>query len=673
MGVLGDKFFRKKNLCINWGGLLIGGFLLLVLSGCPKVISLETAMLAGNSGSREGAVILTLVADNWWQVVPSYCNAPSLNLTATENFSGSMQRTIVSDAYTTATRFYFYATAVSGTGSSFPLTQVTFTPAPSQKTGSVQLPLGFGSWDVEVYVCLTDGLQDIDAVRNDAVLKGSAHVDTMNASTVFFTLSPKGLTRNGVVSLTLNPSAELQSLPGGFTVTAAIKDLATGSVILDSASATTEKNINNFPAQRGNYQVNSLPPGTYLFQLTMTSNTTSISHVWSDVLIVLPGKTVSKTLEIPNFVGSVPAAPTGVTAALVTNSENAGLGNFEVKLEWTDASNNESHFELQVAELLQQNSINAYPTNENTWTNLMTSGTAPKTYGRDFFGSNLRSSGSLNAGNSTVTLNLRLGSRYVVRLRAVGGAGSSAWVYPTLGQASTGTTAITSTTINRFAVTYDLAGGTYTPATGQPTTNNQVQYYFQENTGVQLLAPTAPNGANSLVRDNGQWSGWQNSSTGTNYPTGITPSRYTDFKNLGLLAQYTVKPVNLGFSVITHNAVEMQLGWITVGGSAINNNMVSVSKTASQSLDFIVSIPNTSYPFNEHGFAYESIDLQIKNNKGITVFSVNSNGKVLAGASKTFTLPNLADRVSGNYICTISAKYTSSIEVTQQFILVITN
>ena len=140
-----------------------------------------------------------------------------------------------------------------------------------------------------------------------------------------------------------------------------------------------------------------------------------------------------------------------------------------------------------------------------------------------------------------------------------------------------------------------------------------------------------------------------------------------------MLAQYTVKPVNLGFSVITHNAVEMQLGWITVGGSAINNNMVSVSKTASQSLDFIVSIPNTSYPFNEHGFAYESIDLQIKNNKGITVFSVNSNGKVLAGASKTFTLPNLADRVSGNYICTISAKYTSSIEVTQQFILVITN
>ena len=134
MGVLGDKFFRKKNLCINWGGLLIGGFLLLVLSGCPKVISLETAMLAGNSGSREGAVILTLVADNWWQVVPSYCNAPSLNLTATENFSGSMQRTIVSDAYTTATRLYFYATAVSGTGSSFPLTQVTFTPAPSQKT-----------------------------------------------------------------------------------------------------------------------------------------------------------------------------------------------------------------------------------------------------------------------------------------------------------------------------------------------------------------------------------------------------------------------------------------------------------------------------------------------------------------------------------------------------------
>ena len=672
MTVLSNRSRKRRVSSSSLGGLLVLTMLVMVLSGCPKMVGIQAAIASGDSSSTFGGVNsrggspITLVADNWWQVAPAFGLT-----TETGKQSRSILRTIVADPYMTNTPLYFYAVATSGTGSNFPLTKVNFTADATQKAGSVQIPLGHGSWDVDVYACLIDNLPTIDRVRDDAVLKGSAHVDTMNTSTVFFTLSPKGLTRSARINLTLNPATELQRLTG-LTAKASIRDLETGSIVFDKTNTSTEKTVNNFPAARGSYGNFDLAPGTYLFQLELTT-AGGDAHIWSDVIIVLPGKTMSITLEIPNFVGTIPASPTNFKAGLVTSSEDAGLGTYQVKLDWNDASDNESHFELEVAELVQGSTVQAYPTTDGAWTTLMTGGTTAIPYGKDFYSSSLRVAGSLNAGNTSLTLNLLLGRRYVVRLRAVGGAGASPWVYPDLQQAPTGTTAITSTTINRFAVIYNLAGGTYTPNTGAATTENQVQYHSQNNTGIQLLAPTAATGANSLLKDNGQWGGWQNTGTGVAYPTNTTPTPYTDFKNLGLVAQYVVKQVNLGFTAITHNAVELQINWITVGNRAINNNMISISKASGPNLNFVVQVPNTPYPFNMVGFSYETMELDIKNNRGVTVFAINSNAPVNAGTSHTFTMPNLANRTSGNYICTIRARYSPSIVVSQQFILILTN
>ena len=144
MTVLSNRSRKRRVSSSSLGGLLVLTMLVMVLSGCPKMVGIQAAIASGDSSSTFGGVNsrggspITLVADNWWQVAPAFGLT-----TETGKQSRSILRTIVADSYMTNTPLYFYAVATSGTGSNFPLTKVNFTADATSKAGSLVEPALF--------------------------------------------------------------------------------------------------------------------------------------------------------------------------------------------------------------------------------------------------------------------------------------------------------------------------------------------------------------------------------------------------------------------------------------------------------------------------------------------------------------------------------------------------
>lgn len=641
---------------------------------------------------------LSIAISNYNELVKSSPEMQKVDNTrrAISNLNSANQRTIISDSFTfDSGDLYLFGTDANG--NQFKPTKVNFTATDGTNTvGTIAIPTNQGTynWDFTLALVPTGvTLQlngtyadDVRAVKNEAVLIGYSSMDMANGDKAAFTLSPDGLTKEGDINMTVYLDG--WELPDGVdSTTIGIYKLTDGSIVNDAEDvpASTERTYNldatgtetateffkltkTEPAA-ANYVVTKMNPGTYTFKVTFEKTADKKKFIWSDVIIVLPGKQIDNTIAIPNVIGEKPIAPTSFNAKYIVNSEDKTNGYYTTEFTWVrdETKKNENFFEIDVLKIDDGETITTAMADDD-WKTLFDKATTDKliTYGEKFLPSAEYVSGSLLSGNKTAQLRLELGLRYFARIRAVNDAGVSDYKYVTFDTNTDDATkkAFTSTTINRYRLTYFLSGGTLTKDgttySGANKIDNYVEYYCQdENPGTTILTP-AVGTATTLEYTNGKgtfpWTEWQDDNK-----KAYTDTAYTGFANLNLYAFYSV---DADVELYDHNSYRIKDTWITVtvGTEPAQNITPSVNQNQDSGTVTINAKDANGNAIEKATWTFKPVD----DNKKITgdfkfdsvSFVVNQGGQYKEVGSKkdvdiangaTFDMDNLKSLTNGRY------------------------
>lgn len=654
----GKKIFRN---CIGALALLLG------LAGCQN--SLEGDSVSGDG--IEGLRTLTVEIKNYSEFVEE-------SSVQANRFAPA--RSIMPDAFTTADTLSYYLYGKASNGEEKKWTLVTV------DAGKFSLDVEPYNWNLTLAVTADAKTTIADAdelatVKGKAVLIGYAAVDlTRHANSASFTLKPDGLTTPGKVKLTT-------SLEGSWTipdniesVRLGIYNFTKGTVVNYSddsstvVTATKSAGTIAFPSTFGDDQKN-IAPGTYTFKVEFLNAKAECEAEWSDSLVILPGKTNSTAVAVPNVLGTAPAAATAFTASYVAGTEDSTPGFYDVKFEWDGtACTNERYFEIDLLDVTGS-TVAAIPTDETTWESAVTdSGNTAVTYGAAVIEDQLYTEGSLLANNKWLTMKLELGKAYVARIRAVNRAGSSANTYVTVGAGNGTGTVFGGTFINLFRIRYNLQGGTYTPETGSAQTTPIVRY---ASTETAYLVPDTSEAAttNILVKNSLSWTKWQDSGK-KDIDVAATPN-YSGPANIDLYACYTTDA-----DVNIFNAADYKLdaAWITVGeGSATLTGTESCTLTLSKAtalntdgaLIWTVNVADKGETSPITGkFAYDSVTIKVSA-FGNTYYT-QTQANVAVGTPATFTQTGAKLLESGTYNVMITATEGTT-TVTLPVVLTITD
>lgn len=655
----GKKIFRN---CIGALALLLG------LAGCQN--SLEGDSVSGDG--IEGLRTLTVEIKNYSEFVEE-------SSVQANRFAPA--RSIMPDAFTTADTLSYYLYGKASNGEEKEWTSVTV------ENGKFTLDVEPYNWNLTLAVTADAATKiteadDLATVKGKAVLIGYAAVDlTRHANSASFTLKPDGLTTPGKVKLTT-------SLEGSWTipdniesVRLGIYNFTKGTVVNYSddsstvVTATKSAGTIAFPSTFGDSS-KDLAPGTYTFKVEFLNAKAECEAEWSDSLVILPGKTNSTAVAVPNVLGTAPAAATAFTASYVAGTEDSTPGFYDVKFEWDGtACTNERYFEIDLLDVTGS-TVAAIPTDETTWESAVTnSGNTAVTYGAAVIEDQLYTEGSLLANNKWLTMKLPLGKAYVARIRAVNRAGSSANTYVTVGAGNGTGTVFGGTFINLFRIRYNLQGGTYTPETGSAQTTPIVRY---ASTETAYLVPDTSEAAttNILVKNSLSWTKWQKADN-TYVDTTATPN-YSGPENIDLRACYTTDA-----DVNIFNAADYKLdaSWITVGKNNValtgTDPSYTVSVSKADALDdtgaliWTVNVADkgATSPITT-GFAYDSVTFAVSA-PGTKYYSQTQEA-VAVGTAATFTQTNARLLESGTYNVLVTAKEGTT-TVTLSVVLTITD
>ena len=612
------------------------------------------------SSSSEDKNTLNIEVTNYDEVV-----------TQASKSANRASRTIIPDSFDSdGVDFYLYGTNTSG--GTFGPSKVDFkgnaeaAGDTSTTVGTINIPANSSVWEFTLAAVATGATAPTDeaTLKNDAVLIGYSSMDMLNGDTAKFTLSPDGLTKEAKIAMKLY--TEGWTIPAGFTAKAGIYLLTTGADAGTDAAKTeqtvafTDATINETNAV--DYTIASFAPGTYLFKVTFEKTGSNKKFYWSDVLVVLPGKTIENTVGIPNVIGTAPTAPTAFKAGYVEKSEDKFSGWYTTAFEWERGSKNENNFEIEVLEFNDADTVTPPADADAGWTTALAAGKSV-TYDSKFSSEANYESGSLLSGNTKAQLRLELGKRYFARIRAVNDAGESAWTLVNLADAPaepTGTKAFTGNTINRYRLTYFMNGGAYyddkaaadadTAGTGGKT-EDIVSYHCEDSTtGIEIMKA---DGTPIIKKNTYTWSYWSKdgkSETASRYnEPGAEPEAYKGYKNLDLYAMFTT---DASVAIFDKKSLEIQDGWITVDTGNITG------KTATNEVATQTEVKWTFTPGEvkdaegkkiEH-FAYDKVNFTVT--KGGTTFEAKSADNV--SAATDFTMSNLA---AGVYQVMFTAHY----------------
>lgn len=607
----------------------------MIFASCSNIVD------ANVSSSSEDKNTLNIEVTNYDEVV-----------TQASKSANRASRTIIPDSFNSdGVDFYLYGTNTSG--GTFGPSKVDFkgnteaAGGTSKTVGTVSIPANSAVWEFTLVAVAPQGATaptDETTLKNDAVLIGYSSMDMLNGDTAKFTLSPDGLTKEAKIAMKLYTDG--WELPAGFTAKAGIYLLTTGADA--GADATpTEKDVaftaTSIDAEHAvDYAIASFTPKTYLFKVTFEKPGSNKKFYWSDVLVVLPGKTIENAVGIPNVIGEKPKAPTAFKAGYVEKSEDKYSGWYTTAFEWERGSKNENNFEIEVLEFNDADTV-APPTDADAgWTTALAAGTSV-TYDSKFSSEANYESGSLLSGNTKAQFRLELGKRYFARIRAVNDAGESAWTLVDLTAAPaepTGTQKFTGNTINRYRLTYFMNGGTYyadeTAAEGGTggSTADKVSYYCEDSTtGTPIIKA---DGTPIIKNNTYTWSYWSKGATSEaasryNEP-GTAPENYKGYKNLDLYAMFTT---DASVAIFDKKSLEIQAGWITVDTGTLTPGEVKDAEGN--------KIEN---------FAYDKVNFTVT--MGGRTFEAKSADNV--GAATEFTM-SLSDLPSGRYQVMFTAHY----------------
>lgn len=584
-------------------------------------------------------------------------------------------RTIIPNSFdSNGVDFYLYGTNTSG--GTFGPEKVTFKGnadaaaggAASKTVGTISIPANSAVWEFTLVAVAPQGATAPTeaTLKDNAVLIGYSSMDMLNGDTAKFTLSPDGLTKEASVAMKLYNYG--WTTPTGYKIKAGIYKLTDGAdatITGDGKGTTTIKenlSLGTSAPADANYSLPSMTPGTYLFKVIYTSDATKKSFVWSDVLIVLPGKPVDSSIAIPNVIGTAPDAPTEFKAGYVENSEDKFSGWYTTAFEWERGSKNENNFEIEVLEFNDADTVTP-PTSDDEWTAALTAGSSV-TYDSKFSSEANYESGSLLSGNTKAQLRLELGKRYFARIRAVNDAGESAWTLVALADAPaepTGTQKFTGTTINRYRLKYFMNGGTYfadktaADADTGGSTADKVSYHCEDSAaGTEIIKA---DGTPIIKKNTYTWSYWSKdgkSETASRYnEPGAAPEAYTGYKNLDLYAMFTT---DASVAIFDKKSLEIQDGWITVDTGTLTGKTATIEVVTETEVKWTFTPGEVKDAEGKkiENFAYDKVNFTVT--KGGTTFEAKSTDNVGAARAAEFTM-SLSNLPAGIYQVMFTAHY----------------
>lgn len=623
----------------------------MIFASCSNIVD------ANVSSSSEDKNTLNIEVTNYDEVV-----------TQASKSANHASRTIIPDSFdSTGVDFYLYGTNTSG--GTFGPEKVTFkgntdaaAGGTSKTIGTISIPANSAVWKFTLVAVTSGDAAPTEAnLKDNAVLIGYSSMDMLNGDTAKFTLSPDGLTKEAKIAMKLY--TDNWQLPTGFTAKAGIYLLTTGADA--GADATpTEKDVaftatSIDAANAVDYAIASFAPGTYLFKVTFEKTGSNKKFYWSDVLVVLPGKTIENAVGIPNVIGTAPAAPTDFKAGYVETSEDKFSGWYTTAFEWVRSSTkNENNYEIQVFEF---NDTAAVTSPVNAWPTEPTDGSFV-TYDSKFSSEANYESGSLLSGNTKAQLRLELGKRYFARIRAVNDARESDWTLVNLAAAPaepTGTKAFKNT-INRYRLTYFMNGGTYfadktaADAGTDGSTADRVSYHCEDSTtGTPIIKA---DGTPIIKKNTYTWSYWSKdatSETASRYnEPGAAPEAYKGYKNLDLYAMFAA---DAGVAIFDKKSLEIQDGWITVATPGTLTRKTATIEVATETevkWTFTPGEVKDAEGNKIENFAYDKVNFTVT--KGGTTFEALSADNV--GAATDFTM-SLSKLPSGIYQVMFTAHY----------------
>lgn len=431
------------------------------------------------------------------------------------------------------------------------------------------------------------GAPKIDAgnVSTYASFVGTANADLRYGDNVTFHMKANSKV-DGTGQITIDLSHEDNwQIPAYYNVTVGLYNIDDNSLVYPTGSPQLIKarneNATTFPT---NFQFTSsagaVDQGEYNLVVKYehqpeAADTTKAVYEYSEKVVVLMNQNSTGSIVIPEILEKAPDAPTNFLVQY-QNPTDSSKNNYNVNFKWTDASKNEREFILEILKL-SETGYPVLPANDGEWTTLET-GSTKTTYNRlTFDAADDKVAGSLNKGNSTVTLSLPLEQRFVARICASNDAGQSSWAYvgwtvidtehPENTTTDSGWSAFDAgvKTINRFRITYNLNGGKFTSADKDGTDLAKEQspaliYYASQYTDTSatpaasttknvILSPdgitektwytdkagSKPSTANKIVlsKDGNFFKNWtMGSAGGTNYTTTVTyveATSYTKF------------------------------------------------------------------------------------------------------------------------------------------------
>ncbi|SJZ52719.1 hypothetical protein SAMN02745152_00484 [Treponema berlinense] len=611
---------------------------------------------ANVSSSSEDKNTLNIEVTNYDEVV-----------TQASKSANRASRTIIPDSFDSdGVDLYIYGVATTGDKFTAPV-KVEFegnTDAAgvntSKTVGKIKIDAEAEVWEFTLAaVAKGDVPATPDEMKTKAVLIGYASLDMTYGDTAKFTLSPDGLTKEAQIAMKLYNDG--WTTPDGYKITAGIYKLTDGADATTKGDGSGDATAKDFASldtsepATANYTLPSMTPGTYLFKVIYTSDATKKSFVWSDTLIVLPGKTVDSSIAIPNVIGEKPSVPTVFKASYEAGSEDERIGYYTVDFEWSRGSNNELSYELEVLPLAAATTL---PSSDDEW-NTAATGTKALPFDAKFSSSDFYSSGSLLTGNTAAAAYLELGVRYAARLRAVNDAGKSVWAYVTVD--GTKGTAFTSAVISRYRITYNLNGGVYysdgdTSKTGSAV--NIVEYFCEKTTGGNAILQPDGKGADGLLNatadaNSAAWGEWV-----TGDGTKFTETAYTGSANLELFAKYSSGTQDVEF--LKKEDYFIKGTWLTVDEKAFTDRQnalsIDASKKTSSKWNFKPVADGNKITAE---FKYDSVTIALT--KGAqtywskTVYDVGTAGT-------DFVIP-LSKLNIGTYLVTVSASYSTNIYV----------
>ena len=421
---------------------------------------------------------------------------------------GSGVRSILPEEFNGPDLFYTLE-GKSVRGNILPVTTLNFDPI----TNEAKIPLEYDTWELTLIAYK-------DAEHTLPVLKGFRVVDLTNGETlIHFDLKTYDLTTLGEIALSGNFVDEEDAVTK-YVMT--LKNFETDAIIEERPVEHTGNGTDEYPFT---FAKQNLLPGTYLFAVKFIKETTKNGSpvedqigYWSEIVVVDAGNDTTKDDIVIDVIMRKPSVPTDLQALLIEDSKSKDT--YNVKLTWTDTSDNEENFVITVKEYADE-------------TDLV--GTEYTLLDETFIENDIRVDGSLLSGNTSCIISLPTGRLFDVVIQAENSIGISAECVRVDATDTTGFIGYkASNKINLMNITYDLDRGQLQLAADLTKTGEYLEYHIYKGTNITLLEIKDPLGAEypKLTKNNNPWLRWATPEDPN------TPVTVATFKNVYVKAIY---------------------------------------------------------------------------------------------------------------------------------------